>query len=98
MARRLTGSFRDVVESFLLDAPTEIREECGMLVSKGYYRRGLQAALHWFSVHEQSDNSMNAFIYFPRGLMEVIFDELKRVVGPSEWEQKSNSRLIAAAR
>jgi hypothetical protein len=77
MMHRLSGSFRDVVESFLIDAPTEIREECGMLVSKGYCRRGLQSAMHWFAVHSQSGKSMNSYIYFPRGLMEEIFDELE---------------------
>ncbi len=74
ISHRLTGSFRDVVESFLFEAPKVIREECGLMVTKGYYRRCLQAALDWFADHP--GESKQAYIYFPRGLLEVILDQL----------------------
>lgn len=74
MSHRLTGSFRDVIESLLFEAPKMTREECGVLMTQGYYRRCLQEALDWFADH--SNSSDHQYIYVPRGLLEVIIDQL----------------------
>jgi hypothetical protein len=74
MSHRLTGSFRDVIESLLFEAPKARREECGVLAAQGYYRRCLQEALDWFADH--SDDSDHQYIFLPRGLLEVIVDQL----------------------
>lgn len=74
LSHELTGSFRDVVESLLFEAPKATREQCGMMISKGYFRRCLQAAIDWFAAH--TERHSQSFVYFPRGLLEVILDQL----------------------
>jgi SAC3/GANP family len=76
---RLMGSFRDVIESLLFDAPVEMREDCGVLIAKGYYRRCLQLALDGFANY--ADKSEWGFAYFPRGTFEMILNKLSNGTG-----------------
>jgi hypothetical protein len=73
------GSFRDVVESLLFDAPAEIREDCSILVAKGFHRRCLQLAMEGFAMY--TDNSEQRFAYFPRGTLDMIMDKLPKTNG-----------------
>ena len=76
---RLTGSFRDVVESLLFEAPTQIRDDCSLLVAKRCFRRSLQQAMEGFAKYGEMSDCQ--FVYFPRGTFKMILDELSKTVG-----------------
>ena len=75
MSRRLTGSFRDVIESLLFEAPKGMRDACSVLMAQGYYRRCLQEGLEWLANHSDSSSDCG-YVYLPRGLLEVIIGQL----------------------
>ena len=81
---RLTGSFRDVVESLLFEAPAQIRDDCSLLVAKGFYRRSLQLAMEGFAKY--GETSEGRFAYFPRGTLKVILDKLSKITGTFQAE------------
>jgi hypothetical protein len=68
--QNLSGSFRDIVQRLLLDAPNVVREECGSLMAKRQFRRCLDRVLRW--VTGSSNISEGSFVYLPRGLLESL--------------------------
>lgn len=90
ISQRLNGSFRDVVESLLFNAPKSVREECGNFIARGLYRRCLQQALDWFSKHDSLYDPETKYIYFPRGMLEYVFERMG-----SQLSQEMVPRLIA---
>jgi hypothetical protein len=66
------GSFRDVVQRFLLDAPRSVREECTTMIAKRQYRRCLEKSLTWAQGSEIDRVSEDCFVYFPDGLLELV--------------------------
>lgn len=75
LLRRLTGSFRAVIDSLLCEAPRAVQDECSTLLVQGYYRRCLQRSLEWFASRQSIvDKHQMKFIYFPQGLLEVLLE------------------------
>jgi hypothetical protein len=66
------GSFRDVVQRFLIDAPRSVREECTTMIAKRQYRRCLEKSLMWAQGSEIDRVSEGFFVYFPDGLLELV--------------------------
>lgn len=87
---RLVGSFRDVAESLLFDAPIEIRDECSLLMAKGYYRRSLQFAMEGFAKY--SDSNVWRVAYFPHGVFDIILERLSEATG--QYQSQSMPTLI----
>jgi SAC3/GANP family len=72
-ARMLSGPFSEVVESFVSDAPYDVRSNCQSMLDTGLVKRSLQAALLWRLQQDESHPDCQ-YLFLPEGVVSSAID------------------------
>lgn len=76
----LNGSFREVIERLLVDAPLSIQEACQSMIAKNQYRRCLERSLRWKQTSTKRISEPH-FLYLPHGLLDdLVQGAVERVI------------------